>query len=101
MRNLVVKGIFYIKRIFQENMKKIIFSWMIFSLLVLGTGLVIANGDDDYMHHGMMGGYYGGMFGFFGWICMLLVVVALVLLIMWLIKQLQKDDTQKRRYKKR
>ena len=70
----------------------------ILGFVLVFTSFVSAHtGDDDYMHHGMMGDMYGMMSGgfgyggmFFGWIIGLLFVVALVLLIIWLIKQIQK-----------
>ena len=46
----------------------------------------------------MMGGYYGGFGGvwIFGFLFMILGSIALILFIVWLIKQLQKDNIKKR-----
>ena len=46
---------------------------------------------------GMMGGYgYSGVGIIFGWLFMILALVALVLFIVWLVKQIQKDNGRKK-----
>jgi uncharacterized membrane protein len=64
----------------------------VFILSLLLVPLARAHeGIDNYGHHGMMGGFYGGYgMGFFGWIIPLLGIAVLILLIIWLIKQIQK-----------
>ena len=71
---------------------------MVFSILILvslALPVLAHTGEDDYGHHGMMGGMMSGAYGFggmwlFGWAFAILVLVALVLLIVWLLKQIQK-----------
>ncbi len=71
-------------------MKKTSLIYFVLTLFVSLTGFISAHtGDDNFLHHGMMGYGFGFMW-LFGWIFMMLVVVALVLLIIWLIKQIQK-----------
>jgi uncharacterized membrane protein len=70
-------------------------SLLFIGLALLSIGIVMAHeGNDDYVHHGMMSSFYGGHgYGFmwiFGWIFMLLVFIALILFIVWLIKQIQE-----------
>ena len=46
--------------------------------------------------YGMMGGFgFGGMW-IFGFLFMTLILVALILFILWLIKQLQNDNSKRR-----
>ena len=68
---------------------KILLSVLLVSLLSLSF-VVAHTGEDDFGHHSMMGGMYGGTGMFFGWIFGILVLLALILLIVWLIKQIQK-----------
>jgi len=75
-------------------MKKIKLLFNIGILLVLTSFISAHTGDDDFGHH-MIGGVIGtGMWGMwiFGWIFGILVIVALTLLIVWLIKQIQKNE---------
>jgi len=82
---------------------KEIFSLSLISFLVLTiglTGFVSAHtGDDDYGHHGMMGGFYGGgMYndmGVFGLVFMILIITTLILFIIWLIKQIQNSPKRR------
>lgn len=84
-------------------MKKINITLIALLVLVSFTSFISAHtGDDLGSHHsgmdGMMSGAYGfGFMWIFGLIFMIAVFVVVVLLIVWLIKQIQKTDTRKRR----
>ena len=57
---------------------------------MFGFGGMVGNG------YGMMGGFgFGGMW-IFGFLFMTLTLVALVLFILWLVKQLQNDNSKRR-----
>jgi uncharacterized membrane protein len=45
--------------------------------------------------YGMMGGSYGYGWMLFSWLIGLLVTIGLVLFIVWLFKQIQKEDNKK------
>lgn len=82
---------------------KLIFGLVFMGLILMGASFVVGHGDESSElygdHHGMMSGFYGGMFGmgFFGWIFMALVIVVLVLFVVWLIKQLQEKPRMRKR----
>jgi len=70
------------------------------SVLLLASPILAHVGDDNYSHHGMMDGSYGGMMDgygmfFFGWIFMILIIIILVLVIIWLYKQIQEPRKRK------
>lgn len=75
-------------------MRKINLMPVVFSLISFASA---HTGNDEFDHHGMMGGLYGMMSGnwgyggmFFGWLINLSVIAVLVLLIVWLIKKIQE-----------
>ena len=62
--------------------------------LALGGGFGMMGFSNYGGMYGMMNGFYGG-FGFmwlFGWLIMVLVLITLVLFIIWLIKQVARDE---------
>lgn len=67
--------------------------------LLLSFTLVSADPFDDYgcFGAGMMGGYGYGFMWIFGAIFWILVIVALILLIIWLSKQIAKEDKRKKK----
>jgi uncharacterized membrane protein len=77
-------------------MKKISLMLLVLTLFISSMGFISSHtGEDDFAHHGFMGGMMIGADGYgfmwlFSWLFMVLVIVALVLLIIWLIKQIQK-----------
>lgn len=71
-------------------------------VLALASFASAHTGEDESAHHSTMGGMMSGVYGYgfmwaFGWIFMVLVLVALVVLIIWLIKQIQKPNTRRRK----
>lgn len=76
------------------------FTMIVLVFASLASPVLAHSGEDEYNHHGMMGGFYGGMIGgfgmgFFGWIFMILIIVALILFIVWLIKQIQEPKQRR------
>ncbi len=75
--------------------KQFVYLAMIVLVFISLASPVLAHaGEDDYAHHGMMGGMGGMMWGF-GWIFMILIIVALILFIVWLIKQIQEPKRRR------
>ena len=83
-----------------ENKQKSRIVFVLVSLLLIlsvASSVLAHVGEDDYGHHGMMGGYFGGMWGMslFGWVFMILIIVALILFIIWMIKQIQEPKRKR------
>lgn len=82
-------------------MNKLI-SLLVVFLLLVSFPLVLAHGENevDYNghHESMMSGFYwgDGFMWFFGWLFMILTIIALILFIVWLLKQLTKENSRKR-----
>jgi len=75
-------------------MKNKLTFFMLASFLTLLTiaPIMAHSGEDQYGHHSMMSGYWGGInsMWIFGCIFMILGTIALVVFIVWMIKQTQQ-----------
>ncbi len=84
----------------KNEMKSKQFVYLAMILLVfisLASPVLAHAGEDDYDHHGTMGGMMGGLGGMmgFGWIFMILIIVASIWFIVWLIKQIQEPKLRR------
>jgi len=77
-------------------MKKEILFWGVLTSVLSFVSAHAGDNNGVAGSHGIMGNFAGWGMGFFGWVFSALIIVALIFLIIWLFKQIQKQNRRKK-----